>query len=282
MRRWPKAAAVTRSSGFRSARRVAGRPGRQPGHRRGDLGRRHEGGRRHVEQAADLADMLGQHRQPAVVLGARRPRPADRRPPSGTSAPCRRCRRPRAASAPAGPSRRCRAGWRRSGGGRARGPADAIAQRVGLDEFEPAVGRALQLAGAGRRRACRLRWRRRGSPLRAAGRASGRPGPGRPRSRCPSSSGAAARAMRRVRLRSSRKCWPKRFFASRPCAAMVSRSGGKAATASTFSAGAGAPCRPPCRWPRSGWSDRRGRCRRCRAPCRDRARCARRAGRASR
>ena len=41
------------------------------------------------------------------------------------------------------------------------------------------------------------------------------------------SSGPAARAMRRVRLRSKRKFWPSDFFARRSCAAITSRSGGR-------------------------------------------------------
>ena len=49
----------------------AGRPRRQVGDGGGDLGRRHEGGGRDVEQPPHLADMLGQHRQAAIVLGAR-------------------------------------------------------------------------------------------------------------------------------------------------------------------------------------------------------------------
>ena len=37
----------------------------------------------------------------------------------------------------------------------------------------------------------------------------------------------AARAMRRVKLRSRMKCCPRLFFAARPCRPMTSRSGGK-------------------------------------------------------
>ena len=69
LRRWPKAAAVTRSSGRKSARRPSGRP--QLHHRGHDLGGRNEGGGRHVEQALHRADMLGQDGQASVRLGAR-------------------------------------------------------------------------------------------------------------------------------------------------------------------------------------------------------------------
>src|SRR6202041_1683415 len=47
----------------------------------------------------------------------------------------------------------------------------------------------------------------------------------------------AARAIRAVRLASSRKCWPREWRASRPCAAITSRNGGKSSRSDT---------RPPC------------------------------------
>ena len=175
--------------------------------------------------------MLGQHRQAAVVLAARRGgqpvgdlllehqhhvgdvvglvQPAHqqgRRDVVGQVGddPARRRARGRPRSMPAG---------RRPRSTSSRPPAAAC-------EF-------LQ----GRRwRAGRPRWRPRGPRPRAAARGSGRRGRGRPRSPCPGRAAPAARAMRRVRLRSSRKCWPRRLRASRPCAAMVSRSGGRPAT----------------------------------------------------
>ena len=58
--------------------------------------------------------------------------------------------------------------------------------------------------------------------------------------------------------------------------------GGQGLDAVHLSGRAGAPCRPPCRWPPAGWPGRHGRCPQCRVPCHGRARFARRAGRASR
>ena len=72
LRRWPKAAAVTRSSvAFDAGRERRGaRTDRDDA--RGDLGRRHEGARRHVEQDARLGQPLHQHRKPAIGFAARR------------------------------------------------------------------------------------------------------------------------------------------------------------------------------------------------------------------
>ena len=62
LRRWPKAASVTRCSAPAN-RRAAARPRHQPHHRRGDLRRRHEGRRRHVEQDLGLGAPAGEHRR---------------------------------------------------------------------------------------------------------------------------------------------------------------------------------------------------------------------------
>ena len=53
------------------------------------------------------------------------------------------------------------------------------------------------------------------------------PGPGPTSTTVAPSSGPAARAMRAVRLRSSRKFWPSDFLAERPCRRITSRSGGR-------------------------------------------------------
>src|SRR5579859_4671673 len=53
------------------------------------------------------------------------------------------------------------------------------------------------------------------------------PGPGPISMVVPMVRSPAPRAMRPVRLRSNRKCWPSDFFASSPWAAMTWRSGGK-------------------------------------------------------
>ena len=89
------------------------------------------------------------------------------------------------------------------------------------------------------------------------------------------SNGPAARAILRVRLRSSRKFWPSDFFAARPCARSPRASGGKISLRHR-------PFSRRVRWPRSCCADRLCHARRCRARCRDRARCARSAVPASR
>ena len=62
---------MTRSSGARSARRWPAGRGVSRATEEVTLGGGTKAEGAHVEQAADLADMLGQHRQAAVVLGAR-------------------------------------------------------------------------------------------------------------------------------------------------------------------------------------------------------------------
>ena len=74
--------------------------------------------------------------------------------------------------------------------------------------------------------------------LRRAARGSARRARGRSRPRSTPSSGPAARAMRPVRLRSSRKFWPSDFLAARPCRRITSRSGGRSSTALMRSAAA--------------------------------------------
>ena len=69
LRRWPKAASVTRCSARESQASGCAR-GIELDHRRRHLRRRHEGARRDVEQDARLAAPADQHRQPAVALGA--------------------------------------------------------------------------------------------------------------------------------------------------------------------------------------------------------------------
>ncbi len=229
---------------------AVGGPRSQLHDRRGDLGRRHEGRGRDVEQAAHRRRHAGPApragRSPWCAAG----RPAGRRPPSGTSAPCRRRRPPAAASAPAGPSRRCRAGWRRSGA--ARGPSSARTARrasAWTTCSRPAAARtsSSRAATALASTSMATTWL---APSRSRARVRP-PGPGPTSITVPSASGAAARAMRRVRLRSSRKCWPRRLRASRPWAAMVSRSGGSPASASISArrsgCDAGGPCRRPSR-----------------------------------
>ena len=71
LRRWPKAACVTRSRSARSHGSGAG--ARHQTHHRGcDFRRRHEGRRLDVEQDARLAAPLRQHRQASVALRCRR------------------------------------------------------------------------------------------------------------------------------------------------------------------------------------------------------------------
>src|SRR6185503_9653987 len=53
------------------------------------------------------------------------------------------------------------------------------------------------------------------------------PGPGPISIVVPAARFPAARAILAVRLRSSRKCWPRPCLAPRPCRAMTSRSGGR-------------------------------------------------------
>ena len=69
LRRWPNAAAVTRSSARRSQGRGVAR-GIELHHRRRDLRRRHEGRGRDVEQDLRLRAPAGQHREAAVGLRA--------------------------------------------------------------------------------------------------------------------------------------------------------------------------------------------------------------------
>src|SRR5450631_609109 len=57
------------------------------------------------------------------------------------------------------------------------------------------------------------------------------PGPGPISTMTASSSGAAARAIFAVRLRSSRKFWPSDLRAERPCSRITSRSGGRSSIA---------------------------------------------------
>ena len=140
---------------------------------------------------------------------------------------------------------------------------------------------------AGRQRASRSIATTCAAPASSSARVSP-PGPGRPRSRCRWPSAPAARAMRPVRLRSRRKCWPSASWPPGHGAAMTSRSGGSAVDGDSLR-----------RLPRAS-ARVAGRARRqaergdqavgradavagdIEARCRGRARCARTAGRASR
>ena len=65
LRRWPKAASVTRCSATASHGSGSGAR-HQPHHRRRHLGRRHESLRRNVEQDLGLGAPAGQHGEPAI------------------------------------------------------------------------------------------------------------------------------------------------------------------------------------------------------------------------
>ena len=90
------------------------------------------------------------------------------------------------------------------------------------------------------------------------------PGPGPISTTVTPSSAPPARAMRAVRLRSSRKFWPSDFLAARPCRRMTSRSGGRSSICGIYLAAAkvGArrrPAAPPAAAPPAGSTDRRAR-----------------------
>ena len=71
LRRWPKAAAVTRSSVVTS--QAGSRAARNELHDgRGDLGRRREGAPVDVEELARVGTPLAEDRKPAIGLAARR------------------------------------------------------------------------------------------------------------------------------------------------------------------------------------------------------------------
>ena len=115
--------------------------------------------------------------------------------------------------------------------------------RVGRDDLEPAGivrGDLLQRADA---RARRARSRSRVCAPSASSARVSPPGPGPISTTVAPSSGPAARAMRAVRLRSSRKFWPSDLRADRPWRRMTSRSGGRSSIALMQSA---CRLRPPC------------------------------------
>ena len=146
-------------------------------------------------------------------------------------------------------------------------------QRVAFDYREPA------------RRRCRdLVQRRDGAPvaldgghvlarLPATTPVSARRARGRPRRHGFEASGPPARAMRRVRLRSSRKFWPSDFRASSACAAITSRSGGRLASAASSlnPPSRAGRARRPAAAPRSGSSRVPFPCRRATVLFHDRA-----------
>ncbi len=87
-------------------------------------------------------------------------------------------------------------------------------QRVGRDDLEPARDNAAAIsASAGRQRGSRSIATTSLAPAARSARVRP-PGPGPTSMTVTSSSGPAARAIRLVRLRSSRKFWPSDFFGS--------------------------------------------------------------------
>ena len=185
LRRWPKAASVTRPSLRTSAGSgVCAR--HQMHHRRRHLRRRREGLRRHVEGDPRLGAPAGEHAQPAVGVAAgrgddalgdlalehQRQRPVEGRP----------VRRP-SASAPAVRCRYCRAGWRRSSPGSPAGERREVGlQRVAGNHLQPA---GIVVGDLGQRGQAALVALDRDDPLGAAAsaaRGSGRRARARPRS----------------------------------------------------------------------------------------------------
>ena len=233
----------------------------------GNLGRRREGLGRQRQHDARLACATA-----PAPRGGRRPwcrarRRCARRPPSGTSAPCGRTTAATArsrASRRAAAWRRRRAGWRRSTAlplRRAEQLRPVGLERVAEVHVEPA-GIALRRSrrAPARQRSSRSTATTRAAPSSSSARVSP-PGPGPTSTTVRPSSGPAARAMRRVRLRSRMKFWPRLFLALRPSARITSRSGG----------------RPSGLAPGRGSSARRRSCRRGarRAPRRSRRRASR-------
>ena len=118
------------------------------------------------------------------------------------------------------------------------------------------------------------------------------PGPGPISMTVAWSSRPAARAIRPVRLRSSRKFWPRRLCGTIPCRAMTSRSGGSEAVAGSDDADLAEefslqppvwpPCRPPAAARQSGSPPARHRGRQSRKQFHDPARSAQRVAPASR
>ena len=233
LRRWPKAASVT----FCSAMRFAGqrRAARnQLDQRRRHLGRRHERGRRDVEQDARLGAPAGQHRQPAVGLRAGRRGDAFRDLALEHQHQPVEPGRPRLGGQP-GDQQRGRDVVGQVGDD-ARGAAaelwsriEARAHRRRRRRGGPDSARRSPRARRWRARRARSRSRAR-APLASSARVSP-PGPGPISTTVTPSSGPAARAMRAVRLRSSRKFWPSDFLARRSCRRITSRSGGRSSIA---------------------------------------------------
>ena len=88
--------------------------------------------------------------------------------------------------------------------------------RIGGDDLEPARVERGDVAQAPAGSARPSRWRRRGPAPSSSSARVRPPGPGPISTMVAPSSGPAARAMRRVRLKSSRKFWPRLFLRREP------------------------------------------------------------------
>ena len=232
-RRWPKAAAATCSSARRSHGSGAS-AGHQPHHRRGDFGLRDKRRRRNVEQDLCFGAPVRKHAEPAIgfvvfagddALGhlalkhqhhhvvPGRPR-LDRQPVDQ--------QRGRDVVGQVGDDfgawrRRATGADRNAARRRRRSPAD----RDIASKFLPAPASA---------RSSRSMAMTRRAPSASSARVRP-PGPGPTSMTVASSSGPAARAIRAVRLRSSRKFCPSDFRADNACSRMTSRSGGRSSIA---------------------------------------------------
>ena len=286
LRRWPKAAAVTRSSARRSQGRGSAR-GTSCTSDDVTFGGGTNADGRDVEQDLRLRAPARQHREAAIGLRAGLGDDAlgdlaleHQHEPVVPG-------RPRLDGEPRDEQRG------RDVVGQVGDDADRAAAEIGPRvEFQRVAGHDRQparivlgdLAPAPRPRARRARSRPRVAPSASSARVSP-PGPGPTSITVTPASGPAARAIRPVRLRSSRKFWPSDLRAESSWRRMTSRSGGSVVGRVHFAGAIASARNQPCReLERRDEACRIGaaRCRRCRTPCRDRARCARKAARASR
>ena len=125
----------------------------------------------------------------------------------------------------------CRAGWRRSllARRRASGADRSAARRRARSRAGPGYRFEISSSGASAR-SSRSTAMTRLAPSASSARVRP-PGPGPISMTVAPSSGPAARAIRAVRLRSSRKFWPSDLRADRECSRMTSRSGGRSSIA---------------------------------------------------